>query len=129
MAVAVDVDPQRRDPVEITVAVSVDQVAALAALDDQRIVLHPPPHGRERMPDVGLVERRQPPGALLGRRLCAHGALSTGMSFRGALAGSDLLPSAATMKRPSPGPPPATSIPSDSRRAISSSAERPSVVR
>ena len=127
-AVTVDVDPQRRHPVEVAPPLGVDQLAALGPLDDQRVVLQPALHGREGMPDVGPVERRQPPGAG-GRGLSGGHGASTGMSLRTGLAGSDFVPSAATMKRPSPGPPPATGMPSDSRRATSSSGDRPSVVR
>ena len=136
-AVAVHVDPQRGDTVEVAAPFGVDQLAALGPLDDQGVVLHPPLHGGERVPDVGLVEGRQPPGPLGPRHsgghprapgLSRHGA-SRGMSFRTGLAGSALVPSAATTKRPSPGPPPATGMPSDSSSATSSSGARPKVVR
>ena len=55
MAMAVHVAPQRRDAVDVAAAVGVDQVGALAALDDQRVLLLPALLLRERMPEVTAV--------------------------------------------------------------------------
>src|SRR5581483_2988500 len=55
VGVAVDVTPQRRDPVQVTVAVYVDEVAALALGDDNRIFGEPLLHLGERVPEVGVI--------------------------------------------------------------------------
>ncbi len=52
VAVAVDVAPERRDAVDVAVAVRVDQVGALRALDDRRVLDGPAELLRERVPDV-----------------------------------------------------------------------------
>jgi hypothetical protein len=51
----VDVAPQRGDAVQVAAAVHVDEVAALAALDDKRLLLLPAPLLGERMPQEGVV--------------------------------------------------------------------------
>ena len=56
VAVAVDVAPQRRDAVDVAVAVGVDQVGALGALDHQRLLALPVELLRERVPEVALIE-------------------------------------------------------------------------
>ena len=53
--VAVNVAPQRRDAVDVAVAVDVDQVGALAALDDHRVLLGPAALLGERMPEIAAV--------------------------------------------------------------------------
>ncbi len=58
VAVAVDRAPERGDAVDVAVAVDVDQVAALAALDHQRLFVGPPLLLGERVPDVVVVELR-----------------------------------------------------------------------
>ena len=60
VAVAVDVAPERRRPVDVAGAVGGDQVGPLAALDDERILLLPAALLGERMPQVPVVERRDP---------------------------------------------------------------------
>ena len=65
VAVAVDVAPQRRDPVDVAAAARVDQIGALAALDDERLLVLPAALLGERMPeDVrsarGQVHARRP---------------------------------------------------------------------
>ena len=55
VAVAVDVAPERGDAVDVAAAVGVDQVGALGALDDQRLLLAPGALLGERMPEVGAV--------------------------------------------------------------------------
>ncbi len=61
MAVAVDVAPQRRDAVEIAVAVRVVERATLGALDDQRLLLAPALLLGERVPERPLVDRYKLP--------------------------------------------------------------------
>ena len=56
MAMAVDVAPQRRGAVDVAVAVDVDQVGSLGALDDDGILLHPSALLREGVPEVLVVE-------------------------------------------------------------------------
>jgi hypothetical protein len=63
MAVAVHGAPQRGDAVEVGVAVGVPQRAALAALDDRRVLGRPSLLLGERVPDGGAVG-----GAELGGR-------------------------------------------------------------
>ncbi len=60
MAMAVDVAPQAARGVEIAAAVDIENVAALAAVENQRLVLG---HLREGVPD----ERAVPMNELLGR--------------------------------------------------------------
>ena len=55
MAVAVDVAPQRRDAVDVGVAVGVPERAALGALDDQRVLVAPALLLGERVPEDGAV--------------------------------------------------------------------------
>jgi hypothetical protein len=55
MSVPVHVAPQRRDAIDVAVAIDVDQVGALATFDDQRVLAHPAALLRERMPEVGAV--------------------------------------------------------------------------
>src|SRR5205823_10332991 len=55
MAMPEHVAPQGRDAVDVGVAVGVEQRRALGALDDRRVLRLPPPHLRERVPDVGAI--------------------------------------------------------------------------
>jgi hypothetical protein len=55
VAVAVDVAPERRHTVDVPSAVDVDQVGALGAVDDQRLLLDPALLLGERVPEVGAV--------------------------------------------------------------------------
>jgi hypothetical protein len=55
MPVAVDVAPERRDPVDVVAPVDVDQLAALGALDDRRVLIGPPLLLRERMPEEAAI--------------------------------------------------------------------------
>ena len=73
LAVAVHVAPQRRDAVEVAPAVGVDQVVALAALDDQRRLGEPVAHLGERMPEVLVI-----PGHQLGRARSASWRRTSG---------------------------------------------------
>src|SRR5262245_123176 len=63
-AVAVNVAPQRRDAVDVPVAVEILEPAALGALDDQRGLGGVGRHRRERVPDVLPIPLLQ----LLARR-------------------------------------------------------------
>src|SRR5262245_36537878 len=63
-AVAVDIAPQRRDTIDVPVAVEVLEPAALGALDDEGRLSAVGLHRRERMPDVLAV----PLFELLARR-------------------------------------------------------------
>ena len=56
VAVAVDVAPERGDPVEVAAALGVDQVGALGPLDHQRLFLAPALLLGERVPEVVAVE-------------------------------------------------------------------------
>ena len=67
--VAVDVDPQRRDAVEVAAPVGVDEPAPLGPLDDQRLRGQPSLHLGERMPDVGLVQGDELLAVVPGHRL------------------------------------------------------------
>ena len=58
-AVPVDGQPQRRDTVEIAVAVGVEQVHALGPLDHQRLVVRPGAVRGERVPHVAQVAGHQ----------------------------------------------------------------------
>ena len=60
MAVPVDRAPQRRDAVDVAPALGVDQLAALGALHDQRVLLRPSALLGEGVPDVLAVERCEP---------------------------------------------------------------------
>ena len=53
--VPVHVHPHRGDPVEVAVALRVDQVVALAALDHQRPAVEPLVHLGERVPQVATI--------------------------------------------------------------------------
>ena len=55
VAVPVDVAPQRRDAVDVATAVDVDEVGALGALDDQRLIVDPAALLGEGMPDVSVI--------------------------------------------------------------------------
>jgi hypothetical protein len=57
--VPVHVAPQRRYAVQVTPSLDVDQVGALAPLDDQRLFLDPRPLLRERVPDPIPVQPRE----------------------------------------------------------------------
>ena len=56
VGVAVDVDPERGNAVEVASAVCIDELVSFRAVDDERRVLHPLVHGRERMPKVLAVK-------------------------------------------------------------------------
>ena len=58
VAMAVDVAPERGDAVDVAPALAVDQVAALAALDQQRLFLAPALLLGERVPEVVAIELR-----------------------------------------------------------------------
>src|SRR5437870_3167182 len=66
-AMAVDVAPERRDAVDVGVAVEVEEEAPLGTVDDQRAFLRVGLHRRERMPDVIAVPAFQ----LFARRVHA----------------------------------------------------------
>ena len=55
VAVAMNRAPERGDAVDVASTRGVDQLAALGAIDDQRLLLRPPPLLGERVPDVGAV--------------------------------------------------------------------------
>ena len=71
-AVPVHRHPQRRDSVEIPVAVGVDELEAVRALDDERLVVEPVLHLRERVPEVRAIEIGEAP-----RAIGSHGSQST----------------------------------------------------
>jgi len=56
VAMAVDVAPERRRPVQVASALGVEEVGALAPLDHQRLFLAPPLLLGEGVPDVVAVE-------------------------------------------------------------------------
>ena len=62
VAVTVDVAPQRRHAVDVSLPVGVDQVGALGALDDQRLLALPAPLLRERVPEVAAIVRGEAHG-------------------------------------------------------------------
>ena len=55
-SVAVDIDPEGGDSVKVSMSVRVDEIAALALLDNQRVFSFPLFHLRERVPHMGSVE-------------------------------------------------------------------------
>jgi hypothetical protein len=55
VAVPVDVAPERRDAVDVAVAVDVDQVRALGPIDDQQVLVHPALLLRERVPEMCAI--------------------------------------------------------------------------
>ena len=55
-AMAVDVAPERRDAVEIFVAVGVDEIHSFGAGDDQWVGVEPEGHGGEGVPEVLFVQ-------------------------------------------------------------------------
>jgi hypothetical protein len=59
LAVPVHVAPERADAIEVAVAQIVDELVALRALDDQRIVRRPDRHLGEGMPDMRPVQGEQ----------------------------------------------------------------------
>jgi hypothetical protein len=58
--------PKGRHAIEVAVAVAVDEVHPLGIRDDQRLVVEPELHVRERVPDVPLVELAQPVCVVVG---------------------------------------------------------------
>src|SRR3954468_23307248 len=97
LAVPVDVHPQRRDGVEVLAPPGVEEPRTARVGDDDGLVagerLEPGLHLRERMPDVGAVERGESLVSLLlcsVRDLVAHAAAGSARSrapSRGALTG------------------------------------------
>ena len=71
-AMTVHRHPQRRDAVQVAVAVGVDELEAVRALDDQRVVVQPLLHLRERMPQVGAIEVGEVPGTVCGHVPSVH---------------------------------------------------------
>src|SRR5512139_824668 len=71
MTMAVHVAPERRYAVEVAFPGNVDQIRALAAGDDHRLLRHPVPHLRERMPDIGMVPAGQFDSVVLGHTVSA----------------------------------------------------------
>ena len=59
LAVTVHGNPQAGDPVQIAVAVGVDQLVAVCPVDDQRLVGDPIAHLGKRMPDMRLIQALQ----------------------------------------------------------------------
>jgi hypothetical protein len=55
-------DPQRRDGVEVAAALDVDQLVAVAGLDDDRLVVEVAGHLREPVPNHGGVALSPGPG-------------------------------------------------------------------
>ena len=70
VAVAVHVAPQRGDAVDVAPALGVDQVGALGALDDHRLLVGPSALLGERMPEAVAVAGHQ---LGVGGRTVAHG--------------------------------------------------------
>ncbi|CAB4939571.1 unannotated protein [freshwater metagenome] len=73
--VAVDVDPQARDRIEVAVAVGVDEVHALGTVDDEGSVICPPRVLGERVPDAREIAGDK----VFGR----HGSILTGDDLAG----------------------------------------------
>src|SRR5690606_30218845 len=65
--VAVDGDPEGGDAVEVAAALGVDEVVAVAALDDEGGGIEPVAHGGEGMPEEALVEVNPAVGGHGGR--------------------------------------------------------------
>src|SRR6266511_753749 len=63
-AVAVDVAPERGNAVEVAVPERVDEVRAVARVDDERLLREPVLHLRERVPQVPVVRLAEPAVAL-----------------------------------------------------------------
>ena len=55
-AMAVNVAPERRHPVQILSSLHIDQEIAVAAADNARLFAHPFLHLRERVPKIAMVE-------------------------------------------------------------------------
>jgi hypothetical protein len=73
MAMPEHVAPQRRDAVDVGVAVGVEEQRALATLDDRRVLGLPAAHLREGVPDVGSIGGAQALGAHGGHATPARG--------------------------------------------------------
>src|SRR3989338_5114192 len=56
MPVAVDVDPEARDPVDITPAVNVSKITPFRFPNNKRFVCEPVFHLREGMPDILFIK-------------------------------------------------------------------------
>ena len=72
MAMAVDVAPERADAVEVATALDVEQVDALAAVDDQRVGRRPVGQRRERVPEVGAGPSSRSVSAETGSSWSGH---------------------------------------------------------
>ena len=59
MAVAVQIDPNGGGAVEIFLALSIDEIRAATAFDDNRILLFPFLHLREGVPEIPMVPLAQ----------------------------------------------------------------------
>ena len=59
MAMAMEIDPDGRGPIEIPVPFRIDQVGPFPSLDNERLLLFPFPHLGEGMPEVPVIPINQ----------------------------------------------------------------------
>ena len=69
MAMAVEIDPDGRNPIEIPLPFRIDQVGPFPSLDNERFFLFPFLHLGEGMPEVPVI----PIDQLSNRRFSCHG--------------------------------------------------------
>ncbi len=84
VCVSVDIDPKRRDSVEVPVALAVAQPDPFGTFDDEGVGLGPAPHGCERVPYVGAVQGYEDIVCRGEKRghLVFHGCVSWGLFGR-----------------------------------------------
>src|SRR5467141_2819439 len=68
MAMAMEIDPDGRGPIEIPLPFRIDQVGPFPSLDNERLLLFPFLHLGEGMPEISVV----PIDQLFRRRLSSH---------------------------------------------------------
>jgi hypothetical protein len=73
----VHVAPERRHAVDVAAAFGVDEVGALGALDDQGLLLLPPPLLGERVPEIAAVVVDEAHAAKLARGVVGTGGYSS----------------------------------------------------
>lgn len=55
MSMPMEIHPDRRGPIEIALALGVDEVGTLATINNERIVLFPLLHLGKRMPEILMI--------------------------------------------------------------------------
>jgi len=68
MAMAMEIDPDGRGPIELPLPFRIDQVGPFPSLDNERLLLFPFLHLGEGMPEVRSI----PAAQLFSRRLSSH---------------------------------------------------------